>query len=100
MIAPCPGISRGIDAMVPTVPGLVSEIVVPWKSAGVSLPLRARATRSSNAVTYSWKAQRPGVLDVGHHQAAPAILARHVHRDAQVDLRDAPARNGWPSRSA
>ena len=28
--------------MVPTVPGLVSEMVVPWKSAGVSLPVRAR----------------------------------------------------------
>ena len=37
MIAPWPGISRGLDAMVPTVPGLVSEIVVPWKSAGVKL---------------------------------------------------------------
>ena len=29
MIAPCPGIKRGMDASVPTVPGLVIEIVVP-----------------------------------------------------------------------
>ena len=31
MIAPCPGISRGVDPIVPTVPGLVSEIVVPFE---------------------------------------------------------------------
>ena len=73
--------------MVPTVPGLVSEMVVPWKSAGVSLPERARATRSSNAATYSWKGQRAGVLDVGHHQAARAVLAGDVHGDAEVHLR-------------
>ncbi len=33
MMAPCPGTRRGMEAMVPTVPGLVSEMVVPWKSA-------------------------------------------------------------------
>jgi hypothetical protein len=32
MIADCPAISRGVDATVPIVPGLVNEIVVPWKS--------------------------------------------------------------------
>ena len=47
MIAPCPGIRRGIEPTVPTVPGLVSEIVTPSKSATVSLLPRARATRSS-----------------------------------------------------
>ena len=96
MMAPWPGISRGLDAMVPTVPGLVSEMVVPWKSAGVSLPARARATRSSKAVTYCWKFERAGVLDVGHHQAAAAVLAGHVDGDAQVDLRR--ARRGTAGR--
>ena len=36
MIAPWPAISRGTEPNVPTVPGFVSEIVVPWKSAGIS----------------------------------------------------------------
>ena len=32
MMAPWPGISRGTEPSVPTVPGLVSEMVVPSKS--------------------------------------------------------------------
>ncbi|SIH56233.1 Uncharacterised protein [Mycobacteroides abscessus subsp. abscessus] len=47
MIAPCPFVSRGTECTVPMPPGLVSEIVVPWKSVGVSLLSRARLTRSS-----------------------------------------------------
>ena len=47
MMAPWPGISRGFDPMVPTVPGLVSEMVVPSKSATASLFSRVRAIRSS-----------------------------------------------------
>ena len=42
MMAPWPGISRGTEPTVPTVPGLVSEMVVPSKSCTVSL-LLARA---------------------------------------------------------
>ena len=87
MMAPWPGIRRGLEAMVPTVPGLVSEMVVPWKSAGASLPLRARATRSSKLSTILREIQRAGVLDVGHQQVARAVLARDVHGDAQIDLR-------------
>ena len=41
--------SRGAEAVVPTVPGLVSETVVPLKSSGLIAPLRERATWSSNA---------------------------------------------------
>ena len=44
--ASCSGISRGTDPIVPTVPGFVSEIVVPSKSAIVSLLSRARFTKS------------------------------------------------------
>ena len=47
MMAPWPGMRRGTECSVPIVPGLVSEIVVPWKSATVSLPLRALRTTSS-----------------------------------------------------
>ena len=47
MMAPCPRISRGTEWLVPIVPGLVSEIVVPWKSSTVSLPSRALRTTSS-----------------------------------------------------
>ena len=47
MIAPWPAISRGTEWTVPIVPGLVSEIVVPWKSSTPSLPVRARRTTSS-----------------------------------------------------
>ena len=50
MIAPWPFIRRGTEWLVPMVPGLVSEIVVPWKSATVSLLLRALRTTSSYAV--------------------------------------------------
>ena len=99
MMAPCPGIRRGLEAMVPTVPGLVSEMVVPWKSAGVSLALRARATRSSKRVHVLGEIERAGVLDVGDHQAAGAVFAGHVHRDAEVDLLRT-TRKGWPSFSA
>ena len=49
MIAPWPGIKRGTEPSVPTVPGLVSEMVVPSKSGTVSLLLRARTTMSSKA---------------------------------------------------
>ncbi len=55
MITPCPGISRGADCVVPTVPGFVSEIVVPMKSSGEIVPWRDRATRSSKAATSAAK---------------------------------------------
>ncbi len=86
MMAPCPGIRRGLEDMVPTVPGLVSEMVVPWKSAGVSLPVRARATRSSKAVRYSWKLRAPAFLMLGTIRTAGAVFARDIHGDAQIDL--------------
>ena len=47
MIAPWPFISRGTECTVPMPPGLVSDIVVPWKSGTVSLLSRALRTMSS-----------------------------------------------------
>ena len=55
MITPWPGIRRGADEVVPTVPGLVSETVVPMKSSGEMAPLRERATSSSKATRKSAK---------------------------------------------
>ena len=50
MIAPWPFIRRGTEWLVPMPPGLVSVIVVPWKSSTVSLLSRALRTTSSYAV--------------------------------------------------
>ena len=47
MIAPWPDISRGTEWTVPMPPGLVREMVVPWKSVTASLPSRALRTISS-----------------------------------------------------
>lgn len=54
MIVPWPGIRRGTEWTVPMVPGLVREIVVPWKSSTPSLPARALRTISSYA-TQNWR---------------------------------------------
>ena len=48
--------------------------------AGAARPGRRRRA------TYSLEAERAGVLDVGHHQVARAVLAGHVDGDAEVDL--------------
>ena len=47
MIVPWPLISRGTEATVPSPPGLVSEMFVPWKSSAVSSFSRVRVIRSS-----------------------------------------------------
>ena len=54
-MTPWPGIRRGAEDVVPTVPGLVSETVVPMKSSGEIVPFRERATRSSKAFRNSAK---------------------------------------------
>ncbi len=55
MMTPWPGMRRGAEDVVPTVPGFVSETVVPMKSSGEICPLRERATSSSNAFRNSAK---------------------------------------------
>ena len=47
MIALWPLISRGTEATVPIPPGLVSEMLVPWKSSAVSLFSRVLVISSS-----------------------------------------------------
>ena len=47
-IVPCPGIRRGTEATVPIPPGLVSVMVAPLSSSGLTWPARVRLTRSSN----------------------------------------------------
>ena len=46
-MVPWPGIRRGTDAVVPSVPGLVRLIVAPTKSSGDSLLARAPSTSCS-----------------------------------------------------
>ncbi len=58
MIAPWPFIRRGTEWLVPMPPGLVSEIVVPWKSSIVSLLSRALRTISSYAVQNAGEVHR------------------------------------------
>ena len=78
---------RGAEAVVPTVPGLVSETVVPMKSSGRDRALARRgATSSSKAFRNGREVELPRVLDVGDEQRARAVLLLHVHRDAQADL--------------
>ena len=47
MMAPWPGMSRGTDWTVPSVPGLVRVTVVPAKSSGTALPECTLRTSSS-----------------------------------------------------
>ena len=84
-IRPCPGMSRGADDVVPTVPGFVSETVVPMKSSGEIVPLRERVTRSSNALRKPGEVELVRVLDVRDEQGAASVLALHVDGDAEAD---------------
>ena len=47
MIVPWPCINRGTEWLVPNVPGLVKQIVVPAKSSPVNDPARALCTIAS-----------------------------------------------------
>ena len=92
MIAPWPGISRGTDAVVPRVPGFVSEIVVPSKSDSLILPVRARVTTSSAAAAKLGERHRPDAPDVRHEERAGAVRLRDVHGETEADLVPAHAR--------
>ena len=65
MIAPCPAISRGTECSVPIVPGLVSEMVVSWKSVACRVPFRARRTTSSYAAQNFEKSRSSTCLILG-----------------------------------
>jgi hypothetical protein len=47
MMLPWPAMSRGTEATVPRPPGLVSDIVAPAKSSGMSRLFRALSTSAS-----------------------------------------------------
>ena len=47
MMLPWPAMSRGTEATVPSPPGLVSDIVAPAKSSGMSRLVRAFSTSAS-----------------------------------------------------
>ena len=99
MMAPWPGIRRGTEPSVPTVPGLVSEMVVPSKSSSVSLLLRARATMSSNASMYCAKLSESAFLTLGTlSERVPSLPATSTAMPILTCSRT--ARKGWPWVSA
>ena len=85
MIAPCPGSSRGTDAVVPSVPGLVSETVVPSKSESFSLPERARPDHVLRGGHELGEAHGVGVRNVGDEEGARAVRLRHVDGETEAD---------------
>ncbi len=83
----------------PIVPGLVREIVVPWKSATVSLPLRALRTTSSYAVQNWRKSIWSAPLMFGTRSwRLPSLLRRSMARPRLMWC--GIARTGLPSSSA
>ncbi len=96
MMAPWPGIRRGTEADVPSVPGFVREIVVPSKSETCSLPVRARVMTSSEAATNSRKRHLFRALDVRDEEGARTVRLGDVHGQTEADLL-APDARGLPS---
>src|SRR5664279_3232616 len=85
-MAPWPGVSSGFDAVVPTVPESVSGMVVRWKLASASWPVRAgHQVVECVEVFLEW--EPAGGLDIRDHEAAGAVLAGDVHGGAEVDPR-------------
>ena len=96
---PWPFIRRGTEWTVPMPPGLVSEIVVPWKSAAVSLLARVREMRSSYEARNSSNVSVSARLMLGTRSArVPSGLGRSI---AMPRLMCAGATTeGLPSTSA
>jgi hypothetical protein len=90
---------RGALALVPTVPGLVSDTVVPMKSSGEIVPLRDRGHQLVEGLDELGEVHPPRVLDVGDEERARAVLLLDVDRDAQPHLVALDA-VGLPSSSA
>ena len=79
MIAPWPFIRRGTEWLVPMVPGLVSVMVVPWKSSTASLPSRAFLTSVSYAVQKAAKSMvSAALMDGTRSWRLPSGLARSI----------------------
>ena len=98
-IRPWPGIRRGAEAVVPTTPGLVSDTVVPMKSSGEIVPLRARATRSSNAFRKAAKSSLLASLMLGTSSVrVPSFFCTSTASPSRTASRW--MRCGWPSSSA
>jgi len=98
-ITPWPGIRRGAEEVVPTVPGLVSDTVVPMNSSGETLPLRVRETTSSKAFSSSAKPSRLALRTFGTSRLRePSFLCTSTAIPSRTSSRW--TRWGWPSTSA
>jgi hypothetical protein len=101
MMAPCPGIRRGTEAVVPRVPGFVSEIVVPSKSETWSLPVRARDDVVGGPDEYEalW---RPDVGTTGDPGQSPSPRPRRGRADspsARVQARRQASKASFAGRA-
>ena len=67
-------------------PGLVSEMLAPWRSSAVSCVVARAGDQVVEGGEEVGERQAPGVADDRHHQRAPAVLALDVDGDAEVDL--------------
>ena len=90
---------RGAEEVVPTVPGLVRETVVPMKSSGEMVPLRERATSSSKAFRNSAKLSFCASLMFGTSRVRePSFFCTSTAIPSRTWSRW--MRCGWPSTSA
>ncbi len=91
--------SRGTEWTVPIVPGLVSEIVVPWKSSTPSLPPRALRTISSYATQNSRKSRvSASLIDGTRSWRLPSSFCTSIARPRPTC--SGLTRTGLPSTSA
>ncbi len=68
-------------------PGLVSEIVVPWKSVDGQLVVAGLADHVLVRRPEGGEVHRLGALDARHEQLAGAVGLLHVDGEAEVDVR-------------
>ena len=86
MIAPCPSIRRGFEAMVPTVPGIGQRDGGALEIAGAELARAGARHQVVEGGQVLREVQGAGVLDVRHQQAARAVLAGDIDREPEIDL--------------
>ena len=83
----------------PRPPGLVSDIVAPAKSSGKQLVDPRLLDQAFVGGEEGGEVHGLGALDDGHHQAAAAVLALHIHGEAEGDAVRRVSGSGVPSCS-
>ena len=86
MITPWPGMSRGTECIVPIVPGLVIDTVVPAEVVGGELVGARPADEVFVRGVEAREVEGVGLLDVRHDQRAGAVGLLHVDGEAEVHV--------------